>query len=68
MRGRFDPPKKRYTVRREWFALYPSRAWDMNFWVSVGQRVRRQGVRHRDTFRVRQICCDVDAKMRASGR
>lgn len=66
--GRFDPPKTRYTVRKEWFALYPRRRWDMGFWVSVAKRVREQGIRHNDTERVRVICCDVDARMRARGR
>lgn len=65
---RFDPPKKRYTVRKEWFALYPKRRWDMDFWISVAKRVREQGVRHKDTARIRMICCDVDGRMRARGR
>jgi hypothetical protein len=66
--GRFDRPKTRYTVRKEWFALYPKRRWDMDFWISVAKRVREQGVRHKDTVRVRLICSDVDGRMRARGR
>jgi hypothetical protein len=65
---RFDRPKTRYTVRKKWFALYPKRRWDMGFWVSVAKRVREERVRHDDTTKVRNICCDVDARMRALGR
>lgn len=66
--GRYDRPKKRYTVRSEWFSLYPQRGQNMDFWASVAVRVRRQRVRHKDRLRIRQICCDVDANMKRQGR
>ena len=68
MTRRFDRPRKRYTIRREWMRLMPERGWDMDFWVSVAKRVREQGVAHRDTMRVRRICLDVNAAMRRQGR
>lgn len=66
--GRYDPPKKKITVRSEWFSLYPRRGGDMGFWISVGKRVRKQGVRHSDRTQIATICAQVDANMRAKGR
>lgn len=66
--GRFDRPRKKYTVRAEWFSLYPSRRHNMGFWISVAQRVRRQNVRHKDRAKIYQICCAVDAKFKSQGR
>lgn len=56
---RFDRPKKRYTVRREWFTLYPRK--DHSFWLAVARRVRERGVRHNDHVSIRIICEEVNS-------
>jgi len=66
--GRFDPPKKRLTVRAEWYPLYPKRIGDTGFWASVAVRVKKQGVRHKDRAAIARICSQVDANMKAKGR
>jgi len=55
---RFDRPRKRATVRREWFALYPRK--DHGFWLAVAKRVRDRKVRHADHATIRVICEEVN--------
>ena len=58
-RGRFDPPRPRLTIRREWMRLWPARP--TAFWVMVAERVKERRVRHEDWAKVRGICAEVEA-------
>lgn len=55
---RFNRPKKRVTVRREWFALHPRK--DLGFWLAVAKRVRDRKVKHADHATIKSICEEVN--------
>lgn len=62
---RFRRKRAPVRVMESWKRLWPRRGHHLRFWGIVGKRVRDRRIKSNDHQRVREVCAEVDAELRA---